>query len=201
MWQELQTLDKKVESLRSKVRRAVEPYSATSRELVTLIAQELTCEEDDLDEKTATFYNGSADSYVLQKFSVEVTAKEKSSALAADSDQRIVLSRYAFGYMRPVPDRPRAPEDYTIGPFDFVWNYLVSSRQSYYSRQYLGSTVFNGLERAQTFNLHEPLVLKPVDSIEFRMKPIAYALPGTSFKFPDRVYFVNFLAFGFRRPL
>jgi hypothetical protein len=198
MWGEIQDLDKKIERLRAKVRLATEPSPASSRELVTLIAQEISCVEDELDEKVSTLYNGSGESYLLYRLSVNVTAKELTN------DSRISLSRYAFGYMRGgIAVRPSTAiaAILPVGPFDFVWNYSVSSRQSYYSRQPLGSTVFNGLERAQAFNLYEPLILKPADAIEFRMKPTAYALPGTQFKTEGRVYFVNFLAFGYRRPL
>lgn len=190
MWEELQDLDKKIDNLRSRVRKAVEPSPASAREFVTLIAQEITCVEDDLTEQLATFYNGSSDSYILHRLSVAVSTQFEPQSTTF----RRSLDRYAFGYMR----RGFGAQ---IGPFDFVWNYLISSRQSYYSRQALGSSVFNGLERSQAFDLYEPLILKPADSIEFRMKPTAYALPGTPDKEQGRVYFVNFLAVGYRRPL
>lgn len=190
MWEELQTLDQKIDKLRDRVRRATEPAHADAREMVTLIAQEITCTEDDLEEKTATFYNGSGDSYILHRLSITVTAKPPSLS----GDNRVTLDRYAFGYQR------RAFAG--VEPFvDFVWNYLIASRQSAYSRQPLGSAIFNGLERSQAFDLYEPLILKPVDAIEFRMRPTAFALPGTAGKQAGTIYFVNFLAFGYRRPL
>lgn len=191
MWEELQNLDQKIDKLRDRVRRATEPAHADAREMVTLIAQEITCTEDDLEEKTATFYNGSGDSYILHRLSVVVTAKP--AAWAFVGDERVTLNRYAFGYQR----RAFAGEPF----IDFVWNYLIASRQSAYSRQPLGSAIFNGLERSQAFDLYEPLILKPVDAIEFRMRPVAFALPGTGGKQAGTVYFVNFLAFGYRRPL
>jgi len=190
MWEELQTLDQKIDKLRDRVRRATEPAHADAREMVTLIAQEITCTEDDLEEKTATFYNGSGDSYILHRLSIAVTARPPS---LLPGEARFTLNRYAFGYIR------RRFGDTMF--FDFVWNYLISSRQSIYSRQPLGSAIFNGLERSQAFDLYEPLILKPVDSIEFRMRPTAFLLPGTAGKQAGTTYFVNFLAFGYRRPL
>lgn len=194
MWEELQDLEKKIDGMRARVRKVMEPPPASAREIVTLIAQEITCVEDDLTEKTATFYNGSGDTYILHRLSVVVSTE------SAEPNLRIELPRYAYGYMRaaePSVGNIIPP----IGPFDFVWNYLISSRQSYYSRQPVGSTVFNGLERSQAFDLYEPLMLKPVDAIDFRMRPTCYALPGTRGKLQGRTYFVNFLAFGYRRPL
>lgn len=195
MWEELQALDGKIDKLRERVRRATEPVPASARELTTIIAQEITCTEDDLAEKTATFYNGSGDAYVLHRLSVVVTYQ---TPAAAPTQLRRTLDRYAFGYSTSVAVPPFVNSRVL---FDFVWNYLIVSRQSTYSRQSLGSPMFNGLERSQAFDLYEPLVLKPVDAIEFRMRPIAYALPGTPLKTAGSTYFVNFLAFGYRRPL
>lgn len=189
MWEELQNLDQKIDKLRDRVRRATEPAHADAREMTTLIAQEITCTEDDLEERPATFYNGSGDSYLLHRLSVTVTARPPSFS----AESRLTLNRYAFGYIRRRGGNTMF--------FDFVWNYLIASRQSAYSRQPLGSAVFNGLERSQAFDLYEPLILKPVDSIEFRMRPTAFLLPGTAGKEAGTVYFVNFLAFGYRRPL
>lgn len=186
MWEELQALDGQIDKLRERVRRATEPVAASARELTTMIAQEITCVEDDLSPKTATFYNGSPDSYVLHRFSVSVMAQ------LPGAPARVQLDRYAYGYLRL---------NSTQFLFDFEWNYLVASRQSSYSRQALGSTVFNGLERSQAFDLYEPLIIKPVDAVEFRMRPTAYLLPGSPLKTPGTTYFVNFLAFGYRRPL
>jgi hypothetical protein len=194
MWEELQALDGKIDKLRERVRRATEPVHASARELTTIIAQEITCTEDDLSEKTATFYNGSGDTYVLHRLSVVVTYQ---TPAAAPTQLRRTLDRYAFGYSTAVGIAPGNSRVL----FDFVWNYLIASRQSAYSRQPLGSPMFNGLERSQAFDLYEPLVLKPVDAIEFRMRPTAYALPGTPLKTAGSTYFVNFLAFGYRRPL
>jgi len=194
MWEELQALDGKIDKLRDRVRRATEPVHASARELTTIVAQEITCTEDDLSERTATFYNGSGDTYVLHRLSVVVTYQTPTLAL---TQQRLPLSRFAFGYAAGVGVFPANG----IVLFDFVWNYLIASRQSAYSRQPVGSPMFNGLERSQAFDLYEPLVLKPVDAIEFRMRPTAYALPGTAQKTADSTYFVNFLAFGYRRPL
>jgi hypothetical protein len=188
MWEELQALDGKIDKLRERVRRATEPVHASARELTTIIAQEITCTEGDLTEKTATFYNGSGDAYILHRLSVVVSYQTPALAL---TKQRLPLSRFAFGY--------GAASGSIL--FDFVWNYLIASRQSAYSRQPVGSPMFNGLERSQAFDLYEPLILKPVDAIEFRMRPTAYALPGTVGKVADATYFVNFLAFGYRRPL
>lgn len=190
MWEELQALDGKIDKLRDRVRRATEPVHASARELTTIVAQEITCTEDDLAEKTATFYNGSGDTYVLHRLSVVVTYQTPTLAL---TQQRIAMDRTAFGYMASFVGG--------LPTFDFVWNYLIASRQSAYSRQPLGSPMFNGLERSQAFDLYEPLILKPVDAVEFRMRPIAYALPGTPQKTANSTYFVNFLAFGYRRPL
>lgn len=196
MWEELQALDGKIDKLRERVRRATEPVHASARELTTIVAQEITCTEDDLAEKTATFYNGSGDTYVLHRLSVVVTYQTPTLAL---TQQRLTLNRYAFGYSAKVGGGPFGPNTRVL--FDFVWNYLIASRQSAYSRQPLGSPMFNGLERSQAFDLYEPLVLKPVDAIEFRMRPTAYALPNTPLKTVGATYFVNFLAFGYRRPL
>jgi hypothetical protein len=194
MWEELQALDGKIDKLRERVRRATEPVHASARELTTIIAQEITCTEDDLSERTAIFYNGSGDTYVLHRLSVVVTYQ---TPAAAPTQLRQTLDRYAFGYSTSVGIAPG--NSFVL--FDFVWNYLITSRQSTYSRQPLGSPIFNGLERSQAFDLYEPLVLKPVDAIEFRMRPTAYALPGTPLKTAGSTYFVNFLAFGYRRPL
>ena len=182
MWEELQDLEKTIDKMRDRVRRATEPTPASARELTTIIAQEITCTEDDLTERTATFYNGSPDSFVLHRFSVLVSRSPKTP-----------MYRYAFGYIDS--------QNNSLSVFDFVWNYLISSRQSSYSRQPVGSPIFNGLERSQAYDLYEPLILKPADAIEFRMRPIAYALPGTATKQPDTIYYVNFLMFGYRRPL
>lgn len=187
MWEELQELEKKIDGLRDRVRRATAPVPASARELTTLIAQEITCTEDDLAERGATFYNGSPDSYVLHRLSVSVS-------IQLTPTLRLPLERYAFGYLNPSGTGP-------FVLFDFVWNYLISSRQSAYSRQPVGSPIFNGLERSQAFDLYEPLIVKPVDSIEFRMRPTMYALPGAAGKAAGTTYFVNFLAFGYRSPL
>jgi hypothetical protein len=189
MWEELQALDGKIDKLRDRVRRATEPVHASARELTTLIAQEITCTEDDTSERVATFYNGSPDSYIINRLSVSVMSQVPGEVT------RIQMERYAFGYLC------RRAGDGSFFMFDFLWNYLVSSRQSAYSRQPVGSPIFNGLERSQAFDLYEPLIIKPVDSIDFRLRPSAYALPGTVGKTPGATYFVNFLAFGYRRPL
>lgn len=196
MWEELQDIDKTVDRLRDRVRRAIQPPPADARELVTVVSQEISCSEDDLSEHFAVFYNGSPDTFLLHRLSVQVSYKP-SGSIPAVIDRRVSMERYAFGYMdRSIPAFPPP-----LFMFDFVWNYLINSRQSVYSRQPLGSSIFNGLERSQTFDLYEPLILKPVDSIEFRMRPTMYALPGTVGKDAGTTYFVNFLAFGYRRPL
>lgn len=187
MWEELQALEGQIDKLRDRVRRATAPVPASARELTTIIAQEISCVEDDLSERVATFYNGSGESYVIHRLSVSVSI--------AASGRRIPLERYAFGYMRSSAGSP------TFALFDFVWNYLMASRQSAYCRQPLGSPIFNGLERAQSFDLYEPLIVKPGDAIEYRMRPTMYALPGTADKTAGTRYFVNFLSFGYRRPL
>lgn len=186
MWEQLQDIDKKIDKLRERVRRATEPSHASAREMTTIVAQEITCVEDDLSEKYATFYNGSPDSFVLHRLSMSVSRTTATST-------RTALDRYAFGYIETA--------NLTVSVFDFTWNYLTSSRQSAYCRQPIGSTIFNGLERSQAFDLYEPLILKPADAIEFHIYPIAYALPGTTTKDTTTTYFVNFLAFGYRRPL
>lgn len=191
MWEDLQELDKHVDALRARVRKATEPVPASARELLTIIAQEITCTEDDVSEKSATFYNGSPDSYIIHRLSAVVTYQ---SLAMVPSQQRDVMLRSAFCYYVALGGVSQVY-------FDFVWNYSVASRQSYYSRQAVGSPMFNGLERSQAYDLYEPLILKPVDALEFRMRPIMYALPGSPGKTAGATYFVNFLAFGYRRPL
>ena len=193
MWEELQALDGKIDKLRDRVRRATQPVHASARELTTIIAQEITCTEDDTSERVATFYNGSPDSYILHRLSVVVSYQTPSMAA---SQTRFMLQRFAYGY----GTSNQGGLDMSV-LFDFTWNYLTASRQSAYSRQPLGSPIFNGLERSQAFDLYEPLILKPVDSIDFRMRPIAFSLPNTVGKTAGATYFVNFLAFGYRRPL
>jgi hypothetical protein len=193
MWEELQALDGKIDKLRDRVRRATQPVHASARELTTIIAQEITCTEDDMSERVATFYNGSPDSYILHRLSVVVSYQTPSMVA---SQTRFMLQRFAYGYGTSNPGLL----DLSV-LFDFTWNYLTASRQSAYSRQPLGSPIFNGLERSQAFDLYEPLILKPVDSIDFRMRPIAFSLPNTTGKTVGATYFVNFLAFGYRRPL
>jgi hypothetical protein len=192
MWEELESFEKSIDQLSARVRRATAPVGASGREMVTLISQEITCVEDSLDEKFATFYNGSGQSMILHRLSVEVYIQPPS--LVA-TDERRVMTRFANGYIS------RVSPGLEVGMFDFFWNYSLSSRQSAYSRQPVGSTMFNGLEKSQAFDLHEPLVVKPVDSIEFRMRPLAYLLPGSAAKTAGTNYFVSFLAFGYRRPL
>lgn len=192
MWEQLQNLEKKIDGLRDRVKKAVEPEPASAREMLTLITQEITCVEDSTDVRSALFYNGSPDTYIISRFSVVVSAQTPGSA------NRTLLRPTPWGYRRLVsPGVPLA-----IGPFSFEWNYLVSSRQSLYSRQFVGPHVlYAGITASQAFDLYEPLILKPVDSVEFRLRPLCYALPGTLGKLAGMTYFVDFLAFGYRRPL
>jgi hypothetical protein len=188
MWKEMEAFDKKIEQMAERVRRAVRPAPASAREMTTVINQEITCVEGNLEDRIATFYNGSGESLVLHRLSTVVYAQPPSQ-----TNGKTYLNRTAFGYM--------ALRGAEVFQFDFMWNYLISSRQSAYSRQPVGSNMFNGVERAQAFDSYEPLILKPADSIEFRLRPLAYLLPGTTGKTANTTYFVNFLAFGYRRPL
>lgn len=199
MWETLDKLDSRISALRDKARVLVQPEPAISRELVTLVYQEIVIPAESLEEQRVTIYNGDRDEWVIQRLSATVLYDLSPEVPRYERRQAV---RWAQGW-EIAGFRGQPPQ---ISVFDFVWNYAVNSRQSLYSRDnaassanYLSSAMLANADSARMLDWHYPLVVPPSDSVEFRVKPIC--IPATSpGSRPVRVY-VGFVGVGYRRML
>ncbi len=201
MWEVLDKIDKKISDLHDKARALVQPEPAVSRELSTLIYQEIVIPPRSMDEQRVTIYNGDRDEWVIQRLSAVVLYDIQAVVdLDQDEERRISLRR-AWGW-EISGFRAAVQIDY----FDFAWNYAVNSRQSLYSRDnastsanYLTSAVLANQDSARMLDWQYPLVIPPSDSIEFRVKPLCIPTQGGAAQ-PTRIY-VGFVGVGYRRML
>lgn len=193
MWKVLEEIDGRIEKLRSVAGKAARPLPAVSRELVTVLYQEVSFFEDDLQEQRQTFYNGDRDTLAIQRLGVKV-----SIALPEHPEQRIALQKVTAGWtnfswlagplLQPV-----------LNPgFDFQWNYVVNSRQSQYSRDACMSDMLVGSDKGQMLDFRVPLVLPKSESVEFRVQPLRYLFPDSYGKVAGTKYFVGFVGLGYR---
>lgn len=192
MWKVLEELDARIEKIRSVAQKETRPAPADSRELFTVLYQEVSFLEDDLQEQRQTFYNGDRDTLVLQRLAVSV-----SMALPTAPEQRITLQKVTAGWSCFFWGEGRPSPVWSPG-FDFQWNYVVNSRQSQYSRDACMSDMLVGLDKGQMLDFRVPLVLPKSESVEFRVQPLRYLFPGSSGKVPGSRYFVGFMGLGYR---
>jgi hypothetical protein len=189
MWEILDKIEKRISDLHDKAKILVQPEPAISRELTTLIYQEIVIPFGSMEEQKVTIYNGDRDEWVIQRLAATVLYDE-----VASQQLRIVLLKHARGWASTTGVPPEID-------FDFVWNYAVNSRQSLYSRDnaassanYLTSSVLANLDSARMLDWQYPLIIPPSDSIEFRVKPICTRPTPTRF-------YVGFVGVGYRRML
>lgn len=202
MWEILESIDKRLATLRNAVEQAARPRAASGRELLTVLQQEIVCTEDDLQEQRAVFYHGDATTLHVQRLGVTVSV----SKLAAPNN-RWPLSKVTNGWSSQAT--AQAPGQFSLtgsnvlfdGSFDFVWNYQTNSRQSFYSREYCMSDMLVGFDRGQMLDFRVPLMLPKGESIEFRVKPLRYAFPGTTGKTAGMRYHIGFVGLGYRSAL
>lgn len=172
MWSDLEEVEKKIKALEDRALIETEPSSAYGRELSTFLVQELECGASSFEERRVTFYNGDAETLCLSELAVNVFYQNPTAPVF--SNFRIGLVDTARGFTFPASLAWSDPFY-----FDFSWNYVVNSRQSLYSRDYLSSSVLgSGTDRAQMFCFDKPIRLVPSDSIELRVLPTLLPIPA-----------------------
>lgn len=180
-WKALEEIEARIEKLRGRAEKSSRPLPAQSRELVSVLYQEVSFSANDLSEQRQTFYNGDRDTLVIQRFAVTVSVEAPLPNRIESAGARRSLQKVAYGW---------------TGGFDFAWNYVVNSRQSLYSRDTCSSDMLVGLDKGQMLDWRVPLVLPKSESIEFRVQPLYYPFPGTE---GDATrYYVGFHGLGYR---
>lgn len=208
-WKLLEEIDARIEKLRTRAEKMTRPLPAESRELVSVLYQEVSFFEGERAEQRQTFYNGDRDTLVIQRLAATVSVEYPPGSSFPPfsplySSARITLQKLQTGWGMLGWGLELAADNAWVGGFDFNWNYVVNSRQSLYSRDPCSSDMLVGLDKGQMLDLRLPLVIPKSESVEFRVQPLRYPLPGSSvvsgssYTVPGARYFVGFHGLGYR---
>lgn len=206
-WKVLEELDARIEKLRTSAEKVTRPHPAESRELVTVLYQEVACVEDDFSLQKQTFYNGDRDTLVIQRLAATVSVEFPPGTEIVPQGEgspvnvggiRFSWYKTPIGWGSPLVWWNNYDGGTFITGFDFQWNYVTNSRQSQYSRDMCSSDMLVGLDKGQMLELRVPLVLPKSESVEFQVQPLRFLFPGVKGKVPGTRYFVGFHAFGYR---
>jgi hypothetical protein len=201
-WETLKALETRVAKCRSAVDRVTLPSPAVSRELVTVVQQELEVDQYDLQEVQATFQNGDLDTIEIWRMAIAVSLREDSN-LAASVNKRRPLIRGPIGWQLPTVSEAVVNIADSFKPeIDLRWNYTVGSRQTRYSRDnFCNPDMLVGLDKGKCLDFRTPLVIPRGEQIEFYVQPTSFAMPTSSGSVTPATkrYYIEFLCFGFRR--
>ena len=191
MWKTLEDIDQRLAALRNLAGRRARPRRATGRELMTVLFQEVSFQEDDLSEQRQTYYNGDGDDIIIQRFAATVSFVRPIEPGVRTSLYKVTGGWSTYLWDASLPGIGSEPG------FDFQWNYVVNSRQSQYSRDPCMSDMLVGLDKGQMLDFRVPLVLPKSESLEFRVQPLRYLFPDHFAKLAH-TYFVGFIGLGYR---
>lgn len=187
-WKALEEIEARIERLRGRAEKSARPLPAQSRELVSVLYQEVSFLQNDLSEQRQTFYNGDRDTLVIQRLAATVSIE---LAGIRFSLEKTAIGWALQGWRWALFDDPGTG-------FDFSWNYVVNSRQSLYSRDACSSDMLVGLDKGQMLDWRVPLVIPKSESIEFRVQPLRFPFPGTQNSIASTRYYVGFHGLGYR---
>lgn len=194
IWDEIKAMTGDVATLERSVEVATRPFASKSRELQTLLVQEVEVDQYDMRTRQAVFANGDIDTLEIWRLAMTVS---KNSAPSSTPHKRIMLARAPQGWIEATEAAGLLGLD-----IDVRWNTVVGSRQTRYSRDFFcNSDMLVGLDKGQALDFRAPLIVPRGEQIEFYVEPIAFTIPTESGNVTIGTvkYYVQFHAMGFRR--
>ncbi len=164
-WSELVGLNKHADSLVERVRRAVEPSQPISREIPAIVSIE-------------TRFNSLPTSYgsTVATGSDALAGNNVKRGFFQNGGSRIYIRELAFQSWFVLPVNPtgiapsydaRMPNERTIFPFNWRWNFQTSITQRWYADRRLLAQSGGRAQAGNHLSFRKPLVIEPMETFTF----------------------------------